>query len=893
MFMKIFTGLKAVAAIVMLAAIATANASAPPLAGNVMRETLSNGLRVVIVRNSLAPVVTVELNFMVGGNETPAGFPGTAHALEHMNFRGCTGMTADQTSTIYAQLGGQNNADTQQNITQFYATVPAADVNVALQAEASCLRGVDNTEAEWAQEKGAIIQEVQRDLSNPTYKFISRMNEDMFAGTPYAHDPLGTRDSFNATTAKMLGDFYKEWYTPGNGILVIVGDVDPVATLNKVKELFSDIKDHPLPARPAVTLGPLKQDTFTLNSNLPYVLGFIAYRMPGTESPDFAAAQILSDVLGSQRGDLYAMVPAGKALGTAFGEVESYPKASVGYGLVALPAAADATAAIAEMRTILANYAAKGVPEDLVIAAKRSEVADAEFQRNSIPGLASVWSQALAAEGRNSPDEDVAALKRVTLADVNRVAKQYLAETNSITAILKPVPTGEQVSGKGFGGAEQLTSAPTKPVVLPSWAAASLEALKVPTPSAPPSDVTLSNGIRLIVKTDTTSHTISVVGAVKTNPDLQTAPGKEGVSELLDGLYSYGTQTLDRLAFQKALDDIAASESAGPNFSLRVLSENFSRGMQLLADNELHPALPAEAFAVVKQQTSQFTAGSLQSPGYKSARALEFGLLPAGDPDLRETTPATLAKVELADVKQYYAATMRPDLTTIVVIGDVTPAEAKTVVEKWFGEWKADGPKPETTLPPVPVNKATAANVADSESVQDSVTLAEELDLNRFDPDYYPLQLGNHVLGGGFYATRLYHDLRQVAGYVYNVDVGMQATKTRSTYEVTYGCDPQNVSKARALIQRDLGQMRSTPVSEAELHQAKALLLRQLPLSEASQSAVAGGFLARALVGLPLDEPSRAAQKYVGLSAADVQAAFARKIRLDDFVQVVRGPTPQ
>ena len=83
-------------------------------------------MRVVIIRNTLAPVVTVEANFLVGGDETPAGFPGMAHAQEHMAFRGCAGMTADQTSAIYAQLGGQNNADTQQNITQYFATVPAA-----------------------------------------------------------------------------------------------------------------------------------------------------------------------------------------------------------------------------------------------------------------------------------------------------------------------------------------------------------------------------------------------------------------------------------------------------------------------------------------------------------------------------------------------------------------------------------------------------------------------------------------------------------------------------------------------------------------------------------------------------------------------------------------------
>jgi zinc protease len=859
----------------------------------VTRATLANGMRVVIVHNSLAPVVTVETNFLVGGNETPEGFPGSAHAEEHMAFRGCTGMSADQTAAIYAQLGGQNNADTQQNITQYYATVPAADLDVALAAQSACLHGIDNSQAEWEKERGAIEQEVSRDLSNPTYKFINRLNAAMFAGTPYAHDPLGTRDSFEKTTGAMLKDFADKWYTPQNAILVIVGDVDAAATLDKIKKLFGDTRPHALPARPAIALQPVKPETFTLDSNLPYVLGFVAYRLPGTESPDYAATQILTEVLSSQRGDLYAMVPAGKSLAAEFGLAESYPKASVGFGLVAQPAGVSVDAAMTEMRTILNSYATKGVPAELVEAAKRSELAQAEFERNSIPGLATAWSNALAAEGRNSPEEDIEAVRKVTLADVNRVAKQYLLNANTVTAILKPVPTGQPVASKGFGGSEQVTSAPTKPVELPVWAKDALDELKVPTSVPKATDVTLANGIRLIVRTDKASPTVTLIGSVKHDGDLQTPAGKEGVGELLDGLYSYGTKSLDRIAFQKALDDIAANETAGYRFSLTVLKDKFSRGVELLADNELHPALPAEAFAVTKQQSVQFVAGNLKSPGYKTSRALELALLPAGDPSLRESTPESLTKVTLDDVKQFYAATMRPDLTTIVVIGDTTPEEAKSVIEKFFGEWKATGPKPETTLPAIPVNKASAANIDDAEQVQDSVVLAEELKLNRFDPDYYPLQLGTHVLGGGFYATRLYHDLRQVAGYVYTVDVSLSASKTRATYSVDYGSDPDKVSKARALVERDLHQMATENVSEAELHQAKALLLRQIPLGESSEESVAGLMLARAEMGLPLDESLRAAKTYVGLTAEQVKAAFARQIRTDNLVQVVRGPAPK
>src|SRR6185437_13097442 len=165
--------------------------------------------------------------------------------------------------------------------------------------------------------------------------------------------------------------------------------------------------------------------------------------------------------------------------------------------------------------------------------------------------------------------------------------------------------------------------------------------------------------------------------------------------------------TLDRAAFHKALDDIAATESGGSRFSLAVPADNFDKGLQLLADNELHPALPQAAFAVQQQTLSRTLAGELQSPQYKMMRALMKGLLPAGDPGLREATPKTVDTLTLANVKDYYAKVYRPDMTTIVVVGDVTPEAARAAVEKAFGGWKATGPKPDVIPKPVASNPAS------------------------------------------------------------------------------------------------------------------------------------------------------------------------------------------
>ena len=391
----------------------------------------------------------------------------------------------------------------------------------------------------------------------------------------------------------------------------------------------------------------------------------------------------------------------------------------------------------------------------------------------------------MASKGPNSPNDDVAAIRSVKLADVNRLAKKYLQDPNSVVGILKPVPAGGPVSSKGFGGDEKLTSAPTKPVVLPAWAEGRLSSVKVQDAAPSAADMKLANGLRLIVKTDRTSSTITVLGNVRHEPSLEAPAGKEGASDVLEELFKYGSKSLDRLAFQKALDDIAANETAGFDFSVRILKNDFSRGVGLLADNELNPALPAEAFEIVKQQTADFVKGNLESPGYRAGRAVSVGLLPSGDPALREVTPKTVGALTLDDLKQYHIRTIRPDLTTIVVIGDVAQDEARTVIEKWFGSWKASGPQPDVVLPPVPANKVSSVNVPDPSELQDNVTLAQQLAMNRYDPDYYALQLGNHVLGGGFYATRLYHDLRQVTGYVYTVDVNFAASRTRAPYSVT------------------------------------------------------------------------------------------------------------
>jgi zinc protease len=859
----------------------------------VLRATLANGLKVVIVRNTLAPVVATSVNYMVGSDEAPAGFPGTAHAQEHMMFRGGPGLSADQLANIGSIMGGDFNADTRESLTQYLYTVPSEDLDVALHIEALRMTAISDAQSEWDHERGAIEQEVAQDLSDPGYVLYSKLRRIAFKGTPYEFDALGTRPSFDKTTAAMLRQFHDQWYAPNNALIVIVGNVDPAATLNQVRTLFGAIPRKQLPARKPVTLQPIAATSFTVDTDRPEGTQMIAFRVPGLNSPDTPALEVLSDVLSSRRFDLFGLVPQGKAVGADF-SIDPLPESGLAYATVAFPAGADYKALEKDVRAILNRVARNGVPPELVAAAKLQERRQTEFQKNSIAGLASVWADALALYGLDSPEADLARIEKVTVADVNRVAHQYLNLDQAVSAVMLPKGSGKPVSGggSGFGGQENISLGEAKPTPLPDWAQAAVTRLTVPAVTTHPLVTHLANGLTLVVQPEDVSDTVSVFGHIRNRPEVQAPHGQEGITNLLGELLDYGSQHLDRLAYQRALDAVGAEAHAGTDFSAQTLSSGFDRSVELLADNELHPALPQQALEIMRPQFAQIVAARNRSPGYLMQRSLRSALFPPTDPSLRETTPTSIQGISIDQVRAFHAATFRPDLTTIVVIGRVTPELARATIEKYFGPWSATGPKPNTDLPAVPANSTATIAVPDATRVQDNVVLAESLALTRSNPDYYAMELGSAVLGGGFYSSRLSIHLRKEAGLVYSVGSNLQIGRTRGIYLIDFASDPQNVTKAAAMAVKDVRGLQEQPPGAEELLRTKALMLRRIPLSEASIDEIAHGIIGRDDLDLPLDEPTIAARRYIALTPQDVQNVFKKWIRPDDFVRVSQGPTP-
>ncbi|MGD1067926.1 MAG: insulinase family protein, partial [Vulcanimicrobiaceae bacterium] len=577
---------------------------------------------VVVVRDTLAPVVSTWMNYLAGADDESV--TGTAHAQEHMLFRGSQTIGASQFAQTMAVTGGTFNADTENEITQFFFEVPVQDFDIALHLERSRATGVLDAQSGWNQERGAITQEVTRDNSSASYRLYTKAIEHVLAGTPYADTGLGTVTSFKQLQAPDLKRFYDTWYHPNNAIYVIAGDVDPQATIAKVKALWADDPSVAVPAQPAVNLQPLTPVTLRDNSSDPITLAFVAYRVPGYDDPDYFASEILSDVLNSPRGALYDLQVTGKALQT-FAQGQTYPKAGISLVGAAVPVTTKGDDAVAEVEAVIDQYKKSGVPPELVAVAKQRELAQAQFAVNSISGLASTWSSTLAVEHR-TPDDDLAGLSKVTVDDVNRVLRADYDNTTATVAISTP----KEAAGSAFGSreGENNTVVPNPNTPLPAFAKDVLAHLSVAPATVTPTQTTLSNGIDLVVVPSHISHTVVLRGQVLHNSGVQDPPGLDGIDDITGNLFEFGTQTDDRIAYQTKLDAIAADVSAGPTFGLDVLSSDFDRGVQLLADDELHPRFPADAFAIVKQQVVGELTGTVNSPAYHAQVALNDALYP-------------------------------------------------------------------------------------------------------------------------------------------------------------------------------------------------------------------------------------------------------------------------
>jgi zinc protease len=861
---------------------------------SVLKATLGNGLRVVIVRNTIGPVVSTDLTYLVGSRDDPPDFPGMAHAQEHMMFRGTTDLSTSELGTVATALGGEFNAATTDTTTHYQFTVPAADLDAVLRIESDRMHDVLDAQAQWENERGAIEQEVLRDASEPGNDFFRDVQLLAYAHTPYGHEGVGTLASFNRLTGPRIKEFYRRWYAPNNAVLVIAGDVDPQQTLAEIRTRFEAIPRRPIAAHAVAHFAPLERTVIARPTTLVYPLAAVGFRLPGVDSEDFLPSFVLQGILDSQRGPLRGLVDAGVALDAEWVSLPYVDEVQLGFATAALRPGADPAHAAEQLESIVGAYARNGIPRELFETTKRRLIVGQEESRNSISALASDWATTIAVDREPSIAHEQALIAAVTLADVDRVAKKYFRPQSAIVGELTPSAGATQnaPAAPAQQGPEKPLAAQPPVTHLPDWANRLVDHISVPSAATHPMESKLPNGITLVVQPETISDSVFLFGNIKTNPVVQEPVGKEGVSAVLGAMFEYGTQTQDRLTFARAQDDADSDVSGGTGFGLQTTSHSFDRAVALLAQAQLGPRFDEATFALAQRRAVEELQTALGGSASIATRRAAQLLLPPGDPELREPTVAGLQALTLDDVKAYYEKTFRPDMTTIVIAGNVTVDAARAAIEREFGAWHASGPVPDVQLAAIPLNPPGDVRLSLPVD-QDSVIFQQIVDIARSSADTYPLLLGNAILGGGSLGpeqSRLFRDLRQNAGLVYSISSRLAPRRQRYELSIEFACLPANEARISSLIDDEIKRMQSEPVGNFELALAKASTVRQTVIADASIDAIGGELLDDAANGFPFDQRQIDARAILQTDATAITTAFAAYIHPQHFVRVIEGP---
>ena len=402
----------------------------------------------------------------------------------------------------------------------------------------------------------------------------------------------------------------------------------------------------------------------------------------------------------------------------------------------------------------------------------------------------------------------------------------------------------------------------------------------------------LANGLTVVIVPESVSPTIVVKGEIDTEPAYFEPPGREGVASLTNELMGWGTISYDRKAYEAETDAIAAHINLGSTFGATVTSEHFDRSMQLLGDGMLHPAFPPSGFAIAKMKQLQALSAAGRLPSVEATVAQDEALYAPGDPRRRRATAQSTAAISAADVRRWYASAFRPDLTIISIVGEVSPGRARSIVERYFGNWKAFGKRPSfkraTVLQRTP--RRQTITVKSPSLAQSQVTLKEVLSMCSGDPDYAALLLADTILSGEGTGSLLFKELRIRDGYVYSVDPEFDVDEDGATFSISYASDPNEVDRAQAAAVAILRRLQSVPLDDIELERAKALLAasRILPLD--SYDGIARDALTRTTVGETPSQTDAFWHKVLALTPVQLEAAVRRKLHPDAFVRVILEP---
>lgn len=860
---------------------------------------LPNGLQLLLVPDASKPTTTVNLTYRVGSRHESYGETGMAHLLEHLIFKGSPAFPG-----VQAELGRRGlsyNGSTNWDRTNYFASFSANDENLRwyLQWSADAMINSNIARSDLDSEMTVVRNEMEMGENNPGRVLFQRLLSAMYDWHNYGKSPIGARSDVENVDIARLQAFYRLHYQPDNATLIVAGRFEPAQVLAWVAEYFGPI---PRPARalpPTYTLEAVQDGERQVRvqrvGGTPIV--YLGFHIPPGAHADFAALSLLGQVLGdTPSGRLHKALVERQLAASVF----SYPLALAEPGALVLGAQLGAEGSLekarAAMLEVLQALASQPVSSEELERA-RTQWLNGWEQAYTDPEQVGVnLSEAIALGDWRMFFKQRDQVRAVSLADLQRVAAQYLLPANRTVALYEPTAAPQRAPApavvdvatllQGYTGAEageQVEAFDASPANL----------------DARTQSARLDSGLQLaLLPKPTRGRAVQARLALHYGDEASLfgqGMAAAFTAALLDKGAGSGAGALSRQQVADRLDALRAQlgfSASGQTLlvSISTVREHLPEVLLLLGRLLREPTLPADALEELRAQYMAFLQQQVQEPEALVANALSRLGNPyrRGDPRYESTLQEAIEDVRAVtreQVQQFHRRFYSAAKGEFSAVGDFDPAALQQALQQALGDWRAPAAGPlayqriARPLQPLP-QPAPRLQIATPDKANASFQAVLPLPLNDTHPDYAAMLLANHAFGAGS-TGRLWLRIRESEGLSYGVGSGVRWSQTdlHSRWVAGGSFAPGNLARMEAAWQQELQRSLAEGFSAAEIDEARNALLNLRRLGRAQDASLAAALQANAHLGRRFALSQQVDEQLAALRPEQVNAVWRRYIQ--------------
>ena len=782
---------------------------------------LDNGQTVIIKEVHDNPIVTIDTWIKTGSINENDKNNGVAHFLEHLFFKGTTKHPTGEFDRILESKGAQTNAATSKDFTHYYITLPSKYFETAIDLHADMLMNPLIPRKELEKERKVVIEEIAKTNDNPENKLYENMVQSFYINHPYKRKVIGKKEIIENISREEIFNFYNSWYNPSNMITVVVGDIDTTQALDLIKKNFNrpEAKNCKNPKYKS-DKNIEKQIEITAKDKVKNGYMLIGFRgVPQENRADSYALDVLATILGDGRtSKLYQAVKEQKQLAYSIsaGHASMKDDSLVFVRANFTPENKDKVKkAIFDEITKVRNG---NIDEQEISTAKNIIERDTFYARESTSNIANELGYTTLVYGdAKYYDEYIDNIKKVTKADLIRVAKKYLNPNHAVISIMLPDTAPEENIKKISNVAHP------KPVVVKK--------------EKNITQYKLSNNLNLIINHNTLNDIVAMEIYAKGGNFIEKKAGTGTItaSVMMKGTKKYSQIDLSQTMEQNGIKIVPANGSDYFSISVKTTKNDLPLTFDLLNEvvnnatldkNEIERIKTEKIYAI---QQNRDTPSSVAFEEFKTAI---WANTPYGVTG--KVMEKTIPTINKNDVEEFYNTVFYPENLVISINGNVNDKEIIKNIEQIFCTKKYTNAKKfeysnyKNKFLPL----STAKNVKKEKDVEAAWILMGWLtDGVQNKKDIAALQVIDSILGGGM-SSRLFSNLRGEQGLAYQVGSSFAANVNQGVFAVYIGTNPETALHSKNELLKQINLLKKEFVSDKELQEAKDKILGNFVLSQ-------------------------------------------------------------